>query len=52
MRNAIPVRPGRNVSIIVESAAANYREKVMGYNAADELYRRVREQWETDGSKK
>ncbi|MBR0085418.1 MAG: HPr(Ser) kinase/phosphatase [Lachnospiraceae bacterium] len=48
--NAIPVRPGRNISIIVESAAANYREKVMGYNAADELYRRVREQWETDGT--
>lgn len=37
----IPIRPGRNLSIIVESAAINYREKMMGYNAAQELYRRV-----------
>lgn len=39
----IPIRPGRNLSIIVESAAINYREKAMGYNAAQELYRRVQE---------
>ncbi|MEE1086966.1 MAG: HPr(Ser) kinase/phosphatase [Schaedlerella sp.] len=39
----IPIRPGRNLSIIVESAAINYREKKMGYNAAQELYRRVQE---------
>ncbi|GAA6491532.1 MAG TPA: HPr(Ser) kinase/phosphatase [Candidatus Bariatricus faecipullorum] len=39
----IPIRPGRNLAIIVESAAANYRQKRMGYNAAQELYRRVQE---------
>ena len=37
----IPVRPGRNLAIIVESAAVNYRQKKMGYNAAKELYNRV-----------
>ena len=39
----IPIRPGRNLAIIVESAAVNYRQKKMGYNAAQELYRRVQE---------
>ncbi len=37
----IPIRPGRNLAIIVESAAVNYRQKKMGYNAAQELYNRV-----------
>lgn len=37
----VPVRPGRNVAIICESAAANHRQKLMGYNAAHELYMRV-----------
>ncbi|HIT63101.1 MAG TPA: HPr(Ser) kinase/phosphatase [Candidatus Ventrimonas merdavium] len=37
----IPIRPGRNLAIIVESAAVNYRQKKMGYNAAKELYNRV-----------
>ena len=37
----IPIRPGRNLAIIVESAAINHRQKQMGYNAAEELYRRV-----------
>lgn len=37
----VPVRPGRNVAIICESAAANHRQKLMGYNAAQELYKRV-----------
>ncbi len=41
--HAIPIRPGRNVAIIVESAAVNHRQKLMGYNAAEELYRRVQE---------
>ena len=36
----VPVRPGRNVAIICESAAANHRQKLMGYNAAHELYQR------------
>lgn len=37
----IPIRPGRNLAIIVESAAVNYRQKKMGYNAAQGLYNRV-----------
>ena len=37
----IPIRPGRNLAIICESAAVNYRQKKMGYNAAQELYNRV-----------
>ena len=37
----IPIRPGRNLAIIVESAAINHRQKKLGYNAAEELYRRV-----------
>ena len=37
----IPIRPGRNLAINVESAAVNYRQKKMGYNAAQELYNRV-----------
>lgn len=39
----IPIRPGRNLAIIVESAAVNHRQKQMGYNAAQELYNRVQE---------
>lgn len=37
----IPIRPGRNLAIICESAAVNHRQKMMGYNAAQELYDRV-----------
>lgn len=37
----LPVRPGRNLAVIVESAAVNWRQKKMGYNAAKELYNRV-----------
>ena len=37
----IPIRPGRNLAIICEAAAINYRQKKMGYNATEELYRRV-----------
>lgn len=37
----IPIRPGRNVAIIVECAAVNNRAKKMGYNAAQVLYDRV-----------
>ena len=39
----IPIRPGRNLAIICESAAVNHRQKKMGYNAAQELYKRVQE---------
>lgn len=37
----IPIRPGRNLAVIVEAAAVNHRQKRMGYNAAVELYNRV-----------
>ncbi len=43
MCHSIPIRPGRNLAVIVESAAVNHRQKKMGYNAAQELYRRVQE---------
>jgi len=39
----LPIRPGRNLAIIVETAAINYRQKKMGYNAAQELYKRVQQ---------
>jgi len=32
--HTIPVRPGRNIAVICESAAINNRQKKMGYNAA------------------
>lgn len=37
----IPVQPGRNVSVIIEVAAMNYRLKKMGINAAEEFSRRL-----------
>ncbi len=39
--HSLPIRPGRNLAVIVESAAVNHRQKKMGYNAAQELYNRV-----------
>lgn len=41
--HTIPIRPGRNIAVIVESTAINHRQKQMGYNAAQELYRRLQE---------
>lgn len=37
----IPVKPGRNLAIIIEVAAMNNRQKKMGYNAAQELLEKV-----------
>ena len=37
----IPVRPGRNLAIIIEVAAMHHRQKKMGYNAAQVLNQRV-----------
>lgn len=37
----IPVRPGRNLASIVEVAAMNNRQRRLGFNAAEELARRV-----------
>lgn len=39
--HSIPIRPGRNIAIIVESAAVNFRQKQMGYNAALSFIERV-----------
>ncbi|MDR0426489.1 MAG: HPr(Ser) kinase/phosphatase [Clostridiales bacterium] len=39
--NNIPVKPGRNLAVILEVAARNYRLNSMGYNAVDELYNRM-----------
>ena len=39
--HTIPIRPGRNIAIIVEGAAVNARAKYMGYNAAQELCDRM-----------
>ena len=38
-----PIRPGRNLAVICESAAVNYRQKKMGYNAAQEFYKRIQQ---------
>ena len=42
----LPVRPGRNVAVVIEVAARNFSLKQMGYSAAKELDRRLSEQME------
>ncbi len=37
----VPVKPGRNLAIIIESAAMNNRQKRMGYNATKELMQKL-----------
>ena len=37
----IPVKPGRNLAIILEIAAMNNRQKKMGYNTAEEFNRKL-----------
>jgi HPr kinase/phosphorylase len=37
----IPVKPGRNLAVIIEVAAMNNRQKKMGYNAAHDLLRKL-----------
>ena len=49
--HTLPVRPGRNLAVILETAAANNRQKKLGYNAAQELYRRVQESIAGKGKK-
>ena len=44
VRHDVPVRSGRNLAIIIETAAVNNRQKKMGYNAAQELVDRVRDE--------
>ena len=42
----IPVKPGRNLAVIVEVAAMNNRQKRMGFNAAKEFARQLDEHFE------
>ncbi len=41
VKHTVPIRPGRNMAIVIETAAINNRQKKMGYNAARELVDRV-----------
>ncbi len=41
----IPVKPGRNLAVIIEVAAMNDRQKKMGFNAARELQERMLKQY-------
>ena len=42
----VPVKPGRNLAVILEVAAMNNRHKKMGYNAARELTERINQHFE------
>ena len=44
----IPVRPGRNLAIILEIAAMNNRQKRMGYNTAEEFNKKLMSQMGID----
>ena len=46
----IPVKPGRNLAVIIEAAAVNNRQKKMGYNAAKELLSNLGMAYEKDES--
>ena len=39
----LPVSPGRNLSVVIEVAAMNHRQKKMGYNTAEEFNKRLME---------
>jgi HPr kinase/phosphorylase len=41
MKLTIPVRPGRNLAVLIEVAAMNYRSKQLGYHAAEQLVARL-----------
>ncbi len=41
----VPVRPGRNLAIILEIAAMNHRQRRMGYNTAEEFNKRLMQQF-------
>lgn len=47
-----PVRPGRNIAMIVEVAARNARQKNLGYNAATELDNRIKSHIEKKNNKR
>ncbi len=45
----VPVRPGRNLAIILEIAAMNHRQRRMGYNTAEEFNKRLMQQFGEKG---
>ncbi|MDR0876836.1 MAG: HPr(Ser) kinase/phosphatase [Treponema sp.] len=47
----IPVKPGRNIPIIIETAAMNERLKTMGYNAAKEFNQNILKWIESDAAR-
>jgi len=47
----IPVRPGRNLAIIIEIAAMNNRQKKMGYNTAVEFNKKLMGQFDADAER-
>ena len=42
----VPVKPGRNLAVIIEVAAMNNRHKKMGYNAAVEFTKQINEHFD------
>jgi len=46
--NTIPVRAGRNIALICEAAAINRRQRIFGYNAAEELNERIQKNAENN----
>ncbi|MBE6915033.1 MAG: HPr(Ser) kinase/phosphatase [Ruminococcaceae bacterium] len=46
----VPVKPGRNLAVIIEVAAMNNRNKKMGYNAAQELTQRINDHFDQNFS--
>ena len=46
----IPVQPGRNLAVVIETAAMNNRQKKMGYNTAKEFNEKVMRQMGLDPS--
>ncbi len=47
----VPVKPGRNLAIIIEVAAMNNRQKKLGYNAAEAFTRHINEHFSTKDTK-
>ena len=42
----VPVKPGRNLAVIIEVAAMNNRQKKMGYNAALEFSKQINDHFD------
>ncbi len=49
VKYTVPIRPGRNLAIIIETAAVNHRQKMMGYDSAKELCNRLHNEIEKHG---